>query len=831
MSRQDYNPAEIEPRWAEKWFSTNLYKAEDFSEKPKKYILAELPYPSGKSLHIGHALRYTVPEVYSRFLRMQGYNVLFPMGWDAFGLPTEGYALKMGSTPQEVTKELTEAYKKSMQRLGYAIDWDREIDTSSPEMYKWTQWLFLQFYKHGLAEKKEMPVWWCDELGNLADEEILTDSEGNKVSERGGYKVEKRMFSQWVLKIPEYAEKLLQGLEETEFPDYIKTAQTKWIGKTTGANIKFDLVSETSEGGASDLPTLEVYTTRPDTVFGVTFVVLSAEHPLADTLLEVVSNKSEVEEYLRKYKNMSDIERQTLKEKSGVRLAGVVAVHPFDPDRKMPVFVGNYVLMSAGTGAVMGVPAHDTRDYDFAKKYDLDIIPVVRPEDTPEDSLELPFTEKGILFNSAEFSGLTSEEAIHKIAESLKAQSRGGPATNYKIRDWVFSRQHYWGEPIPIVYTEDGKAEPVVDPDDLDAVQKALPVELPYSKEYSPTEDGRPPLARHEEWVKTVDSKGRPATRETQTMPTWAGSSWYYLRYLDPKNNEYFADMQKLAYWLPVDHYFGGAEHTTVHLLYSRFWHKFFYDIGLVPTSEPYRRRTNGGLLLAQDGRKMSKRYGNVVVPTTLVENYGADATRLALCFIGPYTETYPWNENVIKSTWRLLSTVNSLQERVADIDPDEETLRLLHKSIKNMTERMSRLKMNTAVSQLMVLLNRLKKQEQISRQVWEKFLLLLAPFAPFLTEELWQETKGYSTWDPANSIHLQSWPSYDQALVRENTLSLPVQINGKVRDELEVAANITEKDLKSLVLERPAVKRHLGDKNLVRFIYIPGKIVSLVVA
>ncbi len=818
----DYNPAKIEEKWKKAWYSCNLYKAEDFSDKPKKYILAELPYPSGKSLHIGHAMRYTIPEVYSRFLRMQGNNVLFPMGWDSFGLPTEGFALKEDKTPQEITEQLKTDYKKAMQDMGYAIDWDREFATSDPETYKWTQWLFLKFYEHGLAELKEMPVWWCKELGNLADEEVLTDRDGNKISERGDYKVEKKLFRQWVLKIPEYAEKLLEGLEKTDFPEHIKNAQVNWIGKTTGCNVRFEILAKNGDFSKK----AEVYTTRVDTLFGVSFIVLAAEHPLVEELLDQCENKGEVLEYVNWAKNLSDMDKQTLKEKTGVCLKGLTAKHPFESvEREIPVFIGNYVLMETGTGVVMGVPAHDERDFEFAKKYNLEVIPVIKG---PTE--ELPYTEEGKMVNSGEFDELSNAEGAEKITEALEKLGKGHKATNYKIRDWVFSRQHYWGEPIPLIYKENGGPEPVVKTEDMDKVHVKLPVVLPYSTEYTTTDGGEPPLARNLEWVKTVDSQGNPATRETQTMPTWAGSSWYYLRYLDPHNNEEFANAEKLKYWLPVDKYFGGAEHTTVHLLYSRFWHKFFYDIGLVPTEEPYQYRMNGGLLLASDGRKMSKRFGNVVEPQLLIENYGADATRMALCFLGPYTETYPWNDNVIKSTWRLLKTIYELKDKVSDAAVEPCVEKLLHKTIKNVTQMLTDIKMNTAVSQIMILTNELKKQKAINRQIWADYIKILAPIAPFLAEELWQDHNGWDEWRPENSVHLQDWPQFNPELAKDDMVSLGIQINGKIRDEIELELDAPEVEVKKAVLEKEGVKRYIEGNEIKKFIYVPNKIISIVI-
>jgi leucyl-tRNA synthetase len=759
---------------------------------------------------------------------MQGYNVMFPMGWDSFGLPTEGFALKEGKTPQEVTEDLKVAYRKAMQRMGYAIDWDREFATSDPEIYKWTQWLFLKFYENGLAELKKMPVWWCKELGNLADEEILTDKEGNKVSERGGYKVEKKLFRQWVLKIPLYAEKLLKGLESVDFPEHIKNAQVNWIGKTSGCIVKFDIFSKGSDFSQK----AEVYTTRPDTLYGVTFIVLAAEHPLVEVLAAKATNREDVAKYISKVKNLSDMDKQTLKEKTGICLKGLFAKHPFsEVSREIPIYIGNYVLMETGTGIVMGVPAHDDRDFAFAIKYSLDIIPVIKPglADPANSEQKAVYLGEGLTINSGEFNNLPNQETGEKILEKLENTDKGHKATNYKIRDWVFSRQHYWGEPIPLIYKQDGDVEAVAETKNAEEVNKKLPVELPCSTEYEPSETGEPPLSKVKDWVMTYDKEGNPAQRETQTMPTWAGSSWYYLRYIDPHNSKEFADQEKLKYWLPVDKYFGGAEHTTVHLLYSRFWHRFLYDMGLVPTEEPYLWRMNGGLLLASDGRKMSKRFGNVIEPQLLIENYGADATRMALCFLGPYTETYPWNENIIKSAWRLLNTIYGLREKVLECTTDPAMKKLLHKTIKNITEMLENIKMNTAVSQIMILTNALKKQKAISKEVWTEFLKLLAPLAPFLAEELWQEVHEYKEWTPENSIHAQEWSKYDPELAREDTICLGIQINGKIRDQIALSPDEAEDTVKELVFSKDLVKKSLEGKNIKKFIYIPHKIISIV--
>lgn len=803
-----YNFKEVENKWKGEWYTNNIYEAVDFSSKPKKYILAELPYPSGKSLHIGHAMRYTIPEVYSRYLRMKGYNVLLPMGWDSFGLPTEEYALKQNTAPQKVMEELGTSYKKAMQDMGYAIDWNREINTCDPNYYKWTQWLFLKFYEEGLAELKDMPVWWCSELGNLADEEIVNDENGDKVSERGGYKVERRMHRQWVLKMPEYADKLLDGLEHVDYSESIKTAQKNWIGKSDGTEIKF-IVSDNE---------LKVFTTRPDTIYGVTFLALAPEHPIIERLKEKVQNYAQVSAYIDKAKSLSDIEKQTNKDKTGIKLEGVYAKHPFDEvTREIPVFVTNYVLYGYATGSVMGVPAHDERDLEFAKKHNLEVISVIDGQNQ--------------MINSNKYNGMPHEKFFEESLKRLENEHKGSKSTTYKLRDWVFSRQRYWGEPIPVVYREDGTTEAIVDTKEADEVNKKLPLVLPETTDFKPQSDGSSPLSKIPEFVNTFDKNGKPAKRETQTMPTWAGSSWYFLRYADANNKNEFANYEKLKYWLPVDKYFGGAEHTTVHLLYSRFWMHFFYDLKIVPYSEPYKWRMNGGLMLGSDGRKMSKRWGNVVEPAQLLDKYGADATRMTLCFIGPYDDTYPWNEGAIKSISKLLLTVHDLKNKVdANKEPDADLEKSFNILVKNVTNMIENLKMNTAVSEIMIFVNEAKKHEEVSINIWKDFLKILAPFTPFLAEDLWQEINSFKNWQNENSVHVQEWPKYDENITMSNQVTIPVQINGKLRGEIVVKRNLSEKEVQKLVLVNEKVSKHLQNVKIKKFIYIKDKIVNIVV-
>ena len=819
-----YYPKEIEGAWAKKWYENNLYEAIDFSDRPKKYILAEFPYPSGKALHAGHMLRYTVPDVYARFLRMSGYNVLFPMGWDAFGLPTENYAVETGIHPAETTKEAIKNYKISFKKMGYGIDWTREINTTDPTYYKWTQWLFLKFWEEGLAELREMPIWWCEKLRTvLSDEEVLTDKEENKISERGEHPVEKRMLKQWVLKITKYADKLIDGLEETDFPEAIKKAQINWIGRKEGASVEFEIENHS----------VEVFTTRPDTLFGATFLVLAPEHPLVKTLTDVSKNKKEIKEYLKKASNKSDLEKQSQEEKTGVQFEGIVAKSPFtDIEREIPVFVADYVLTDYGTGAVMGVPAHDQRDFDFAKKYDLEIIQVIKPKDGMiAKPLKEAYEEKGVLINSGKFNNLGSDEASEEIIKELGFENKGRKETTYKLRDWIFSRQRYWGEPIPLIHTENGKIEPICATSDAKGVSENLPLKLPEVPEYKPSADGTSPLSRNKEWVQTTDKNGNSAKRETNTMPNWAGSCWYYIRYIDPKNSEAFADYEKMKYWLPVDNYFGGAEHTTMHLLYSRFWHKFFYDQKLVPTREPYKWRMNGGLLLGLDGTKMSKSKGNVMSPMNIVEKYGADALRAFICFIGPYTDTYPWNDNGIKATYRLATTIYGLQDKVTKEPKDsisEKLNKKYNRFTKNVTEMIQNLKMNTAISEIMVFVSELRKVGEIDLEIWKGFLKIIAPFMPFLAEDLWQKLGGYTEWDNETSVHLQKWPEFNEELAKKEGFSIGIQINGKIRDEIYLKRNASEIEAKKAVLEKEKVQKYLEGMEIQRFIYVPNKIVSI---
>lgn len=806
--KQKYDHKKIENNWKSKWYEDNIYEAVDFSEKPKQYILAELPYPSGPSLHIGHMMRYTVPEIYSRFLRMQGYNVMFPMGWDSFGLPAETYAVKYKITPQEAIDTATKGFKQSLMDMGYAIDWSREINTCDPKYYKWTQWTFNKMWEYGLAELKEMPVWWCEELGVLADEEVLPAKDGiGKISERGSHPVERKMFKQWVLKIPDFAERLLEGLDRVDYFESVKQAQRAWIGKSEGALVEFSINDKK----------VNVFTTRPDTLFGVTFLAISPEHPLINDIIEKSSNKEEIQKYIQKSQGLTDLEKQQ-KEKTGVLVEGVTARHPLNEiTREIPVFVADYILMGYGTGVVMGVPGHDERDNEFAKKYNIEIIEVIKNPLTNEAN-DL-YTGSGEMVNSEQYNGMNSEEFFKKIVARLETENKGQPHTTYKVRDQVFSRQRYWGEPIPLVYKQDGTLE----------ADYNLPLKLPVMQDFLPSDDGTSPLERNTEWNQTTDSNGNPAKRETDTMPTWAGSNWYFLRYIDPTNEEKLADFEKLKYWLPVDKYFGDSGHTTVHLLYSRFWCKFLYDIGALPIDEPFMCRMSGGMLLGPDGQKMSKSRGNVINPQDVLNSYGADAGRVYLAFIGPFDDTYPWDTNGIKSCYRLLKNIHNMQENVVDAHEDKETERNFHIMLKNVTDMMQNLKMNTSVSEIMIFTNHLKKQEKIDKELWKNFIKVLAPLAPFLAEELWQNINGYTNWQKENSVHLQPWPILKEELTTVDELQIPVQINGKVKTVLNVAKGLSEEQIKELVTKNEVISKILDGQTPRKFIYIQDKIVNIV--
>ena len=812
----------IEKKWQKEWEKSKLYQAVDFDKRSKHYVLIEFPYPSGERLHVGHARSYSCFDAVARLQRMRGYNVLFPIGWDAFGLPTENYAIRTGVHPSITTKRNVENAKKQARSWGLSFDWGREINTTDPRYYKWTQWIFLQLFKKGLAYKAEVPVNWCPSCKiNLANEEVVGGA-----CERCDTPVTQKVQSQWMLKITAYADRLLRDLENVDYREDIKQQQVNWIGRSEGAKIKFKVppclpVSRSSKLRIKDI---EVFTTRPDTLFGATFLVLSPEHPFVATLLgskfKVESSKlKEVKNYVNRALKKSELQRQEeVKEKSGV-FTGVYAQHPITGE-ELPIWVSDFVLLSYGTGAVMAVPAHDQRDFEFAKKFNLPIQEVIK-NDQESNFPKEAFTGEGVLVNSGEFDGLQSREAIDRITAWLGKRKLGKSAVDYKLRDWVFSRQHYWGEPIPLVFCRNcAKWVPVPEED--------LPVELPHVENYKPTRTGESPLAAVKNWVKTpCPICGRQARRETDTMPNWAGSSWYFLRYVDPKNAQRFADKKKLKYWLPVDLYNGGLEHTTLHLLYSRFWHKFLYDLGLVPTSEPYAKRTSHGVVLGPDGQKMSKSRGNVVNPDEVVKEFGADSFRMYEAFMGPFDQMISWDPRGVLGVRRFLDKVWRAHEKVSNLDSvvkNRELERGLHQLIKKVEEDTLVLKFNTAIAAMMKFTNQLAiNNYQLAITDWNTFLLILAPYAPHLMEELWQST-GRN-----DSIHLQSWPKYDPKLIAEETVIIVVQVDGKLRGKLEVATGAKKAKVVKSARTLGNVKPHLYRGKVVKTIFIPDNLINFV--
>lgn len=812
-----YDHSQIEQKWRQVWEKDNPAKAHDFSEKPKKYILAELPYPSGEGLHVGHLMRYTMPDVYSRKLRMNGYNVMYPMGWDAFGLPAENYAVKTGVHPEVTTKKAIANFKRQLQEMGYGFDWDREVSSADPEYYKWTQWIFLKLWEEGLAELKEEPVWWCEDLKTvLANEEVIKNAKGELVSERGEKPVERRMLKQWVLKMPQYADRLIAGLDTVEFPESIKSAQINWIGKSEGININYQIK------GIDQYVT--VFTTRPDTNFGATFIAVAPEGEQIAKLLQVIPNKEDVEAYIAKAKAKSELDRISSKEKTGV-FTGLYALNNLN-GKEMPIYISDFVIGTVGTGALVGVPGHDVRDFEFAQAMGIEIVRVVEGTDgdtSPITKVEQVQEEQGKMINSGFLNGLDIHEATEKVMDFIVEKGWGEKVVNYKLRDWLFSRQRYWGEPIPLIHKEDGTIEAIASTDDQKSVDSNLPLLLPDIVDYTPSSDATSPLAKNEEWVNTTDSEGNPAKRETNTMPNWAGSCWYYMRYIDPKNDRAFADMDKLKYWLPVDKYFGGSEHTTLHLLYSRFWHQFLFDQGLVPTAEPYAWRMNGGLLMGTDGQKMSKSVGNILNPDEKVKLYGADAVRLYINFMGPFDQNAIWLEGGAKACRKLIEDVWALREKVSDTETSPELVTAYHKMVKRVGEMVDDLKTNTAVSEFMIFVNIAKQQSAISKDIWEGFLKAFAPFAVFVTEELWSQLGNSS------SIHLETWPEYDESKLVEDTITIAVQVNGKMRDTILISKDATEAEALSAAKSSENVQRFLGGQ-IVKEIYVPGKIVNIVV-
>ncbi len=798
-----YEYSAIEKKWQKYWDEHESYKVEIDHNKEKFYALVEFPYPSGQGLHVGHPRSYTALDIVSRKKRMEGYNVLYPMGWDAFGLPTENFAIKNKIHPAIVTENNIARFKSQLKSLGLSFDWSREVNTTDPEYYKWTQWIFLQLFKKGLAYKKEMNVNWCTGCKVvLANEEVV-----NGVCERCASPVVHKVKSQWMLKITEYAEKLIEGLEGVDFIERVKTQQLNWIGKSTGATVRFG----TTVGNE-----LEVYTTRPDTLFGATYMVIAPEHPLIDTYKDQLSNYDEVIAYRNTAAAKSDFERTELvKDKTGVKLEGIRGINPVN-DQEIPIFVSDYVLMSYGTGAIMAVPAHDTRDYEFAKVFDLPIIQVVAGGDISEAA----FTDvaTGTLMNSGFLDGLSVEEAKKAIIEHLAKTGKGEPKTNYKLRDWVFSRQRYWGEPIPIVHCP--KCGPVALP------EEQLPLLLPDVESYEPTDNGESPLAAMESFVNTTCPQcGAAAKRETDTMPQWAGSSWYFLRYMDPHNKEALASPEALEYWGPVDWYNGGMEHTTLHLLYSRFWHKFLYDIGVVKTAEPYAKRTSHGMILGEGGEKMSKSRGNVVNPDDIVRDYGADTLRTYEMFIGDFEKSAPWNTASIKGCKRFLEKSFNLLDILTEGDEiSSELERAFHLTIKKVGDDIDHLKMNTALAALMSLINEITAKGSINKKELEIYIKMLYPFAPHLGEEMW-ETAGFE-----GDMTYTPWPAYDEAKTKASEVEIAVQVLGKIKSRVMIPAEATEEEVLTIVRADEKVAALLEGKNIVKVIYVKGKLINLII-
>ncbi|MCI5617746.1 MAG: leucine--tRNA ligase [Ruminococcus sp.] len=800
-----YNHLVVEPKWQKAWEEKGCFHAEENSDKKKFYALIEFPYPSGQGLHVGHPRPYTALDVVSRKRRLQGYNVLYPIGWDAFGLPTENYAIKNHIHPELVTKNNVARFKKQIQSLGISFDWSREINTTDPEYYKWTQWIFLQLFKHGLAYKKEMAVNWCTSCKCvLANEEVV-----NGVCERCGSEVVRKVKSQWMLKITEYADRLIKDLDLVDYPDRVKAQQKNWIGKSTGAEVDFN----TTEGDK-----LTVYTTRCDTLFGATYMVISPEHPCIEKWNDKIKNIEDVKAYQAEAAKKSDFERTELvKEKTGVMLDGVKAINPVN-GKEIPIFVSDYVLVSYGTGAIMAVPAHDTRDWEFAKKFDLPIIEVVKGG---EDVQKEAFTDcaTGVMVNSDFLTGLTVEEAKKKMISWLEENKVGRAKTNYKLRDWVFSRQRYWGEPIPIVHCDKCGYVPIP--------ESELPLRLPMVDSYEPTDTGESPLSKITDWVETTcPCCGGKAYRETDTMPQWAGSSWYFLRYMDPHNKEALASKEALNYWSPVDWYNGGMEHTTLHLLYSRFWHKFLYDIGVVPTPEPYAKRTSHGMILGENGEKMSKSRGNVVNPDDIVQQYGADTMRLYEMFIGDFEKAAPWNDKGIKGCRRFVERYYNLQEKLIDGDKVRPELECsIHKTIKKVSEDIENIKFNTAIASLMALMNDINAVGSINKKEYAIFSILLNPFAPHVTEEIW------STCNLGEGMVVdQPWPEYDESKCKANEIEIAVQVNGKIKTKLMIPAEAEQAEVIALAKADENVKKSVEGMNIIKEIYVKGRLVNIVV-
>ena len=799
-----YNHKEVEPKWQEIWEEKGVFHALDNSDKEKFYALIEFPYPSGQGLHVGHPRPYTALDTVARKRRLQGYNVLYPIGWDAFGLPTENYAIKNHIHPEIVTKNNIARFKKQIQSLGISFDWSREINTTDPDYYRWTQWIFIQLFKKGLAYKKEMNVNWCTSCKCvLANEEVV-----NGVCERCGSEVVHKVKSQWMLKITEYADRLINDLDLVDYPERVKAQQKNWIGRSTGAEVDFTTTT-------GDI--LTVYTTRADTLYGATYMVISPEHPLIEKWADKLGNMDEIRAYQAAAARKSEFERtEVAKDKTGVKLDGVKAINPVN-NTEIPIFISDYVLVSYGTGAIMAVPAHDTRDWEFAKKFDLPIIEVVKGGNVQEEA----FTDcaTGIMVNSGMLDGLSVDDAKKKIIEWLTAEGKGHAKVNYKLRDWVFSRQRYWGEPIPIVHCDKCGFVPID--------ESELPLRLPMVESYEPTDTGESPLANMTDWISTTcPCCGGKAQRETDTMPQWAGSSWYFLRYMDPHNNEALASKEALEYWSPVDWYNGGMEHTTLHLLYSRFWHKFLYDIGVVPTSEPYAKRTSHGMILGENGEKMSKSRGNVVNPDDIVNEYGADTMRLYEMFIGDFEKAAPWSQASIRGCRRFVERYWNLQNILIDGDTIRPELAVpFHKAIKKVGEDIENIKFNTAIAALMALINDISNVKSINKEELRVFSILLNPFAPHVTEEVYEACKLGEV-----ILAEAAWPAYDESKCIDESIEIVVQVNGKIKAKLNVPVDATKDEMLTLAKAESKVLAAIEGKTLIKEIAVPKKLVNLVI-
>lgn len=838
MKKYDFK--KIEKKWQQEWDRSGIYHAKDFSKKEKFYCLIEFPYPSGAGLHTGHVRSHVAVDIVARKKRMQGKNVLYPIGWDAFGLPTENFAIKAKKHPKIVTKQNIANYTRQIKSYGPSFDWSREINTTDSEYYKWTQWIFLKLFNSfyddkknkarpieelkapkGLSEEEkrkfidsnrmayetEMPINWCPSCKiGLANEEVVA---GN--CERCGAVAEKRNLKQWMLRITKYADRLIKDLETVDYLEKIKTQQINWIGKSEGAEVDFEI----KVGEQKDR--LKVFTTRPDTLFGCTYMVIAPEHEILEKYKKEISNYAEVKKYVRKSKNKSDMDRTELnKEKTGIKIEGIVAINPAN-GKMIPVWVADYVLTGYGTGAIMAVPAHDERDFEFAKKFQMKIVPVIKSEKDLGDKCH---SGDGTLINSEFINGLSVADAKKKMIAYLQEKGIGKKSVNYKLRDWVFSRQHYWGEPIPIIKCERCGNVPLKDKD--------LPLELPNVKNYEPTDTGESPLANIKKWTEVkCPMCGGKARRETDTMPNWAGSSWYFLRYIDPKDKKVFAERKKLDYWAPIDLYNGGMEHTTLHLLYSRFWHKFLFDLGFVGTQEPYKVRRSHGMVIAEDGQKMSKSKGNVINPDDIIKNYGADTLRVYEMFMGPYAESIPWSTTSLIGSHRFLERIWNMQQKLETKNSkqkDDALETLMHQTIKKIGEDIDELKFNTAVAQLMIFANQLEKMEKIPVKYFETFIILIAPFAPHIAEEIW-ENLGHK-----KSIHITNWPKYDPKSITDKKIEMVIQINGKLRDKIMVPSDIPEIEAKKIALSSEKIQKWLEGKEPRKIIFVKGKLVSIVI-